>query len=761
MRANESTRRHPLALLLFGIALLLFCGAAAWLESINPIELRSRVMFRSPDEARSVAIAKKRLLLFAFVAQRDLESAQLERELFANADVATKIDRDFVVVKLVDRTNSGEKNDAATSGLAAQFGVGKYPTLVIADPDGTNVIANGGYRGLRRAMTFLTMGAKAMRNRAPKRVDENAERTRATIEALSRIGGATSPSFAPDGKRIVFVSDLSGQQQLWTMDADGGFPEQLTSMPDGAVGAQWSPDGEWISFVSPPPGTRAPQVFVVRPDGTGMRRLTADAGERNICGFWTRDSKLSISTLRKTSTAMDAALFEPETGAVRVVATSPQFGLIVDVSCDNRRALILRRDGNARGLFVAGIDPPTPARAIFPPADEETIAGFDCDHNAAIGMSNHGRDRLAIVRISLASTSFGRTETVWSRDDAELQGSATSPDGTRTAAVWSRDGADELWVREASGESHIPLAADSIGSLRFSPDGSQLLLAASGAKSPSDLWVVNMLTKEVRRLTRSPHVGVDLASLAAPQLVRFRGANGLALSGWLYKAPNAHGAVISIHGGPMLQETPSMNARYQALIASGISVFAPNIRGSAGFGRRFLSLDDGARRFDAIADVKAAADYLVANRIAAPGHIGIMGESYGGWMTLAAISAYPSLFAAAVDEFGMSDLRDDGHETPDLAKMHAAEFGDDPKLLERLSPIENVAAIRTPTLVLHGAQDSQVAERQSSRLVERLRAQRTPVEYILFPDEGHIFRRHANRVRATMAIAEWFSKRLS
>lgn len=270
-----------------------------------------------------------------------------------------------------------------------------------------------------------------------------------------------------------------------------------------------------------------------------------------------------------------------------------------------------------------------------------------------------------------------------------------------------------------------------------------------------------MLTNEARQLTHSAHVGVALTSLVAPRLVRFRGANGLPLSGWLYAAPNARGAVISLHGGPMLQETPSMNARYQALLAAGISVFAPNVRGSSGFGRRFLSLDDGARRFDAIADVKAAADFLIANRIATPGHIGIMGESYGGWLTLATISAYPSLFAAAVDEFGMSDLREMSEQSADIAKMHAAEYGDDPQLLARLSPLANVTAIRTPTLVLHGAHDTQVPERQSSRLVAKLREQRTPVDYILFPDEGHIFRKSANRVRATMAITEWFTKRLA
>ena len=231
------------------------------------------------------------------------------------------------------------------------------------------------------------------------------------------------------------------------MDAGGGFPEQLTSMPDGAEGAQWSPDGKWISFISPPPGTRAPQVFVVRPDGTEMRRLTADAGERNICGFWTRDSQLSISTMRRTSTAMESALFDPATGNARVIATSPQFGIVVDTSCDGRQALLLRRDGNARGLYVLGIDPPTPQRAIFPPADEETIGGFDCERNAIAGVSNHGRDRLALVRISLGAA-FGKMETIWAREDAELGASATSPDGRTIAAVWSKDGADELWVRQ-------------------------------------------------------------------------------------------------------------------------------------------------------------------------------------------------------------------------------------------------------------------------------------------------------------------------
>ena len=137
-----------------------------------------------------------------------------------------------------------------------------------------------------------------------------------------------------------------------------------------------------------------------------------------------------------------------------------------------------------------------------------------------------------------------------------------------------------------------------------------------------------------------------------------------------------------------------------------------------------------------------------------------MGESSGGWLTLASVASYPSLFAAAVDQFGMSDLTRMYETSPDVAKMHAAEYGDDPKLLERLSPLANVAAIRTPTLVLHGAHDTQVPEWQSSRLVAKLREQRTSVDYIVFPDEGHIFRKEANRVRATLAITKWFASRL-
>jgi dipeptidyl aminopeptidase/acylaminoacyl peptidase len=125
------------------------------------------------------------------------------------------------------------------------------------------------------------------------------------------------------------------------------------------------------------------------------------------------------------------------------------------------------------------------------------------------------------------------------------------------------------------------------------------------------------------------------------------------LSGWLYRA-NGEGAVISLHGGPMQQEGPAMNATYQAMVAAGITVFAPNIRGSSGFGKRFMSLDDGPLRLDAIADVKAAADWL---RAEGAKRIGVMGESYGGWLALETATRHPELFAAIVDSYGMTDLK--------------------------------------------------------------------------------------------------------
>src|SRR5262249_50293886 len=164
----------------------------------------------------------------------------------------------------------------------------------------------------------------------------------------------------------------------------------------------------------------------------------------------------------------------------------------------------------------------------------------------------------------------------------------------------------------------------------------------------------------LRQVTHSPHAGVDLARLVRPSLVQFKAHDGLALSGWLYRPREASGpgpVVLSFHGGPEGQERPMFNTSYQALLARGISVFAPNVRGSGGFGKRFVNLDNGPLRVEAVKDIKDCVDYVVEAGVADPKRVGIMGGSYGGFMTLSGLAGYPQLFPPGGHPFRVVQLR--------------------------------------------------------------------------------------------------------
>jgi dipeptidyl aminopeptidase/acylaminoacyl peptidase len=250
-------------------------------------------------------------------------------------------------------------------------------------------------------------------------------------------------------------------------------------------------------------------------------------------------------------------------------------------------------------------------------------------------------------------------------------------------------------------------------------------------------------------------------------LVHYTAHDGLALSGWLWlpKQWNPPGPVVlSFHGGPEGEELPSFRSDYQALLMEGIAVLAPNVRGSSGFGKRFVNLDNGELRVNAAKDIKSSADYLITNKIGDPRRLGIMGGSYGGYMTMAGLTEYPDLFKAGADLFGVVNFETFFANTePWMAAISTVEYGD-PKtqadMLRRLSPIHKVDQVKAATIVLHGANDTNVPVVEAEQVVNNLKQRGVPVEYVLFPDEGHGWRKVSNRIRSTVEITRWFVKYL-
>ncbi|MGH9944155.1 MAG: S9 family peptidase [Pyrinomonadaceae bacterium] len=626
----------------------------------------------------------------------------------------------------------------------------------------------------RTFFTLLTLFGLtvAANTRAQTPAPDDLERA---VALMAKTGACWSPSFSPDGRRLAFVSNISGVPQIYVMPAAGGFPVQITALDDAVDFVTWSPASEYLAFSVAPGGGLNTQAYVVRPDGTGLRRLTEGGKENNFLGDWTRGGRhLTLSSNRRDPASTDSYLLDVESGKMRLVAENKGVGGIGEVSRDGRYAtlsrLVNRGDNNLYLIEVA-----TGKEALLTPHDGPGSFGgglFAPDGKTIYLTSNKARDLSAFARVRLDTE--GRpasdVEVIAARDDAEAAFGVMNEAGTTLALVWNAAGRSELAFYDTStGKLTMgpKLPAEIVGGLEFSKDGARLAFVASGSAAPQDIHVLDLKSGTFAQLTRSPHAGVDLTQLVRPELVRYKAHDGLELSGWLYRPKGVNApapVVLSFHGGPEGQERPGFNTTYQALLARGIAVFAPNVRGSSGFGKRFVNLDNGALRENGVRDIKATVDYVVTAGVADPRRIGIMGGSYGGYMVMAGLTEYPELFAAGANLFGVVNFETFFKNTqPWMAAISKIEYGNpetEAEMLKKLSPIHRVERVRAPTIVLHGANDTNVPVIEAEQVVENLKRRNVPVEYVLFPDEGHGWRKTPNRIRSTVQIVRWFDSHL-
>ncbi len=436
---------------------------------------------------------------------------------------------------------------------------------------------------------------------------------------MAKVGGCWSPSFAPDGKSLAFISNLTGIPQVWIVESQGGFPQRVTTIDDQITSVRWS--GQWLAFNLAPGGGMNEQVYLIHPDGTGLRRLTVGGKETNRLGEWLADgSKLTIASSQRDPSAMDVYLVDAESGNFKLAAQNRGIGALCDVSPDERYGVLFRLENRSdSNLFLLDLQNGTET-CLTP---HQGPGNFTAAHFAPGGRtiyltSDQNLDLIAFARVQLDDTGQpGAIEVIAQREDAQLDEFAITRDGQIAALIWNTAGRSDLTLIDlASGKviAAPELPTEVIYSPTFSADGSLLAFVASGSTAPRDIWVYDVASATMQQITHSPHPGIQLDQLVQPELVHFPAHDGLDLTAWLYRprdfqAPGA--VVLSFHGGPEAQERPLFNSTYQALLAQGIAVLAPNVRGSGGFGKTFVNLDNGALRVNAVRDIKACVDYVV------------------------------------------------------------------------------------------------------------------------------------------------------
>ena len=587
---------------------------------------------------------------------------------------------------------------------------------------------------------------------------------RSLAQRLTAAWGSWGPTMTPDARRVAFLSDRSGKPEVWVQDVvlDGEAPPavRIALSDDPVVQVTWAADGAWLACAVATDGGVRTQVWVVRPDGTGARRIAGDASEHAELGPWARSGHRVVVTFPSVSPDVPARsyLADPWTGRLDELAEGELIH-VLDISLEERFLVIV--DGERGRQFSVVVDRLTDEHFPLLPhgtgSTEVALVRPAPDGDAgplwAYLASDVGLSRKQLIGLPFGPNGYrGQERTLVTRDDAELEAVDADDAGRLLLLVWNVSGASELELFDTTTRELVPIAGLP-GLVATTPvlsrDGRSVILGVQGPERPRELWHLDTDSHAWTRVTAGPHPQDDLV---VPTLQTFTSDDGTLLSGWLYRAPGVDGpgaAALWLHGGPESQERPTFDAQHQALAAAGISVFAPNVRGSSGFGRDFVHADDLEGRYGAFADVTAAAQHLIETGIADPGRIAVTGRSYGGYLVLAALAFTPDVFAAGVDICGMSDLVTFYRDTePWIAAAAVSKYGHperDRALLEDISPLREADAITAPLLVVHGELDTNVPIGEAHQIVAALRDRDHPVEYLELPGEGHEYRRADSR----------------
>jgi dipeptidyl aminopeptidase/acylaminoacyl peptidase len=348
-------------------------------------------------------------------------------------------------------------------------------------------------------------------------------------------------------------------------------------------------------------------------------------------------------------------------------------------------------------------------------------------------------------------------------------------DGSRIAFTVNQEGQSRLWLLDPRSGALEPveLPAGIVGKLAFPARRSGLLfISLVSGRAPADVFALDLATRRPTRWTRSEAGGLDTSRFSDAELVRWPSTDGVTVTGFLHRPPpqafpGRRPVVIVWHGGPEGQSRPTFAPLYQFWATElGLAVLLPNVRGSAGYGKRFLGLDDGVLRERSLADVGATLDFVARDPGLDPARVGVYGGSYGGYLVLASLAFFPGRVRAGVDVVGISSIPSFLENTQAYRRdLRRAEYGDerDPAVRavqERISPLFHADKLDAMLLVQQGRNDPRVPQSEAEQIVQALRAKGREVWYLLGMNEGHGFAKKENRDYATAATALFFQQKL-
>jgi dipeptidyl aminopeptidase/acylaminoacyl peptidase len=600
----------------------------------------------------------------------------------------------------------------------------------------------------------------------------------APIDDLYYTKSVFGAAWSPDGKQIVFTSDIAGRSNLWKVNASGGWPIQLTQSDERQYGAAWSPDGKWIVYQQDHAGDELWDLYAVPSEGGQIVNLTNTSAIREESPRWSHDGKtIAFGYKPKDGSQYDIALLNWSTRKVQLLTHEQQPGYawnVVAWSSDDKTIYAGRVDPPFTDADVYRIDVAT-GKTENLTAHPGTIrylgSSLSPDGKTLLLSSDAKGGYMNVALLDVATK-----KVTWVTDlKWETYAGNFSPDGKRFSYVVNEDGViDSYLVDRATNRAEkidLPhgLNAFSGNPNEFAPQSDRVIVSHEASNQPGDLWVFNLRTRHADQLTFTAIASLRATPLPPSQIVHYKSFDGKIITALLWvpfnlKRDGSNPAIVLPHGGPTGQMVDYWNTDVAALASRGYICIAPNPRGSTGYGLDFQKANFQDLGGGDLKDEIAGVDFLKATGFVDPRKVGIYGGSYGGFMTLMAIGRMPDIWAAAVDEYGIinwsSMLKSSDPSLNEYLKALLGNPEENRKVYEEDSPITYIRSEKAPLLVLQGDNDPRVPKEEAQQVVDILKKEGRVVDVHYYPDEGHGFVKRENQIDSIRRTIAWFDQYL-
>ncbi|MFJ8066655.1 S9 family peptidase [Psychrobacillus sp. NPDC096426] len=580
------------------------------------------------------------------------------------------------------------------------------------------------------------------------------------------VRGAFQPQVLPNQQALTFISKETGIPQVWKWDATTTQIQQYSDLPDRVLSVHHSPSGKQTIVGIDEHGNEKQQLYILHENSLNAQELVVSKEHFHQFGGWSPDeSKIAFTSNRRHPGYFDIFIIDLETKTEEVVYQ-------VDGNCtpiawtkDGEQLILSMPDTNIdQSYYILNLK----KKELHKLFEGSALARYQSLQQSKNGeggflLTDLDQNTLGIHQFTFKGSS--ELQQLLLIDKWDIEEIKLSPDSSLLAFTINEGGFSRLGIYDVTKQTHhfienVPNGV--VDSLTWLNDN-ELCFGLKSPILPGDIWKFSLEESQIERITFIGEAKDVQHLWQQPELCTFSSFDGLEVPYFLYgKTDNAQPLVVYVHGGPEHQIRAEYNPVIQYLAANGFAVAAPNVRGSMGYGRTYVKLDDVRKRMDSVADLKWLAEDLVKTHGADPKRIGIMGRSYGGFMVLAALTHYADIWAAGVDIVGISHFKSFLENTGSWRrKLREFEYGslkDDVDFFEEIAPLNHTDKIKVPLLIFHGRNDTRVPVSEAEQLATDLKEQGKQVELFIFEDEGHQTEKIENHIKMNTQIVQFMQE---